>query len=152
MKQYIVLLHSGRFEGCSIANITFFFLTEEDRTPTEIADLICGVTNEYLDSSKHPEDAPFLLRTIKDLLSLTNDTLDHDLYQLFEKNNFCFFPVKDLPIEKIVFLSEMIDYMTDRDCWYFQKENYNKHNNQVSGEVFDVIWENKFKNEETNVK
>lgn len=140
MNQYIILIHSGRFEGCSIANLTLFFLTEEERTPTDVANLLSDIFKEYLKDARYPEEAA---ESVKNLLSLITDTFDNDLYELLEENGFCFNPHKKLPIKKIINLSEMIDYLTERNCWYFKKENFNKHNNQISGEVFDTIWEDK---------
>jgi hypothetical protein len=128
----MIMLHSGNFEDQSIASLDLFFVTEEEKTPTEIADLLRGIINQYVDKyrfSKYQLD-------VKNLLSMTNDTLDVSL----EDNKFYFSPHKRLPISKIISLSEAIDYFTDRECWYFQKENLDK-DGQVNSEVFDVIWE-----------
>lgn len=132
----MIMLHSGNFEDQSIASLDLFFLTEEEKTPTEIADLIHNIINQYVDEHRLDE----YRLGVKNLLSMTNDTLDHELYVSLEDNKFYFSPEKRLPISKIISLSEAIDYFTDRECWYFQKENLDK-DGQVHSEVFDVIWE-----------
>lgn len=137
IRQYLVMLYSGQYESRSIANVSLFYLTEEERNPTQVADLLDNVFKEYLkEESRYPiEDA----ESIRNFLSLINDTLPIELYEFMEYNNFHFSP-QNLPIEKIISLSESIDYFTDREDWYFKKDNIK--NNQVS--IFDVIWENNF--------
>lgn len=136
MYQYLISIRSGRYEDVSVASLNLFFLTEEDKTPTQIANLFRDIVHGYVESQKGDE----CIFNVRNILGMTNDEFDYELYTLLEENNFYFYPLKGFPIKKIIDLQEMVNYLTDCDCWYFQPENLN--NGEVSGEIFNVVWEN----------
>lgn len=122
MKQYIIIITDGYVESQTLTNITLFCLVSEDKesivTPTYLA-------NRF-------RDIAHLCDNKEDLRNMFSWVMDNvgDFWELIESNGFSFHPDVNVPITKVVYLENIIDYITDCESWGFQPENFNK----VTGE------------------
>lgn len=124
MKQYLIIITDGYVESQTLTNITLFCLVEDDQkvTPTDIANRFRDVAHLYLKQEKYPND-------LKTMFSWVMDDVG-DFWELIENNGFSFYPDYTVPITKIIYLEEIIDYITDCENWGFQPENFNKSTGQ----------------------
>lgn len=105
MKQYMIMITDGYVESQTLTNITLFCLVnDEDEgkiTPTVIADRFRDIAH-FCDNK---ED-------LKNMFSWIMDTVG-DFWELIEANGFEFSPNLNVPISKIIYIEQIIEYITD---------------------------------------
>lgn len=141
-KQYLVLIKKGRIETTSLATLDFYYVTEKEENPTEVAFCFKENFNKFCEQEKIQEEK-FKYKKQKTKLEIFNILFDlqtHETcleqFETLEENGWFTF-LQRLPIDKIVYLTDMENFLSDdKDNFYFAEENM--RNGQVSTEVF---WE-----------
>ena len=117
MKQYLIIIKDGYVESETLANITLFCLVDDKNenliTPTFIANRFRDIAH----SCDNKED-------LKNMFSWVMDTVG-DFWELVQYNGFSFTPYLTVPITKVIYIGEIIDYITDCESWGFRPENLN---------------------------
>lgn len=119
MKQYLIIITDGYVESQTLANITLFCLVnneDEDKvTPTFIANKFRDIAHLYLKEEQYPNDLNTMFSWIMDTIGCFRE--------LVESNGFSFTPYLDVPITKVIYLENIIDYITDCKSYGFKPEN-----------------------------
>lgn len=127
MKQYLVLLSIGTYEGTSCSVIPLYYLSEDEKNPTEIANVVKANFDLYYNDIASKRDKRL------EFINLFNLEL-HEVDFLDSFVNFDCCPYDDFPITDIIYLTGMEDYVDEKEMWLFQEEQL--RNGQVSSEVF----------------
>lgn len=120
------MIHDGYVESCTFSNITLFCLLEDDQdiTALEVANRFKFAVKQYLEEEKYPED-------ITKMFSWDTD-MTGSLWEFVEGQGFYFNIYEKCPITKVIYIDNIIDFITDEENWFFEEENYNQHTGQPS--------------------
>ncbi len=116
MQQYLILMNAGYAEGATLTNLVFFCLVDEqlehEVTPLYIANRFKAICNLYLEEEEYPND-------LKELFSWISDN-SGCLWELLETNGLMSKPDLNIPISKVIYLDEIVNYITDCNLYSFK--------------------------------
>lgn len=121
MKQYMIIITDGYVESQTLANITLFCVVEDNDTivtPTYIA-------NKFRDIAHLCDNKD----NLQDMFSWVMDDVG-DFWFLIEENGFSFSPWLEIPITKVIYLEQIIDYITDCESLSFDPKYFNPETGQ----------------------
>lgn len=149
-KQYLVLIKKGCIETTSLAALDFYYVTEEEKNPTEVAFSFKENFNKFCEQERIQEEKhnkffegkrDKVQKTKLEIFNILFNLQSHETcgeqFEELEENGWFTFSQR-LPIDKIVYLADMEDFLSDdKDNFYFAEKNM--RNGQVSTEVFSEI-------------
>jgi len=123
MKQYLIIINDGYVESQTFASITLFTLVKDNEkiTPTDIANIFRNAAHQYLKEEQYPNDLTTMFSWIMDTIGC--------FWELLESHGLYHVPDYKVPISKVVYIENIINYITECDetsrSHYFTEKDIN---------------------------